>query len=71
MPKRGEKARKLNALESGKNVRPPKKWFDKVRRSVKRQYPTYGQKRINQITGGIWHKMKRSSKIRIVKKYQK
>lgn len=54
MPKKGEKARKLAALARGKGVKPPKAWFNKLKRSTSKQYPTYGAKRTGAIIGGIW-----------------
>ncbi len=71
MPKRGEKARKLSALSRGKGVKPPKAWFNKLKRSASKQYPTFGQKRIGQVVGGIWSRMSIKSKKAIVKKYQR
>lgn len=71
MPKYGEKKRKLSALKRGKGVRPPKKWFDKLKRTTSKQYPGYGKKRVGKIVGGIWSKMSEASKARVVKKYQK
>ena len=47
--------------------RPPKKWFDKMKRKVKKQYPTYSQKRINKIVAGIWYDYKSSTRKRILK----
>ena len=47
--------------------RPPKKWFDKMKRKVKKQYPTYSQKRINKIVAGIWYDYKASTRKRILK----
>lgn len=71
MPKTGEKARKLKLLKEGKGVRPPKRWFDIIRKEVREEYPKVGQKRQGRIVGGIWAKMSRKSKEKIVKKYQK
>lgn len=71
MPKQGERKRKLAALSRGKGVRPPKSWFNKLKRISAKQYPGYGQKRIGQIVGGIWSRMSIKSKKSIVKKYQK
>lgn len=71
MPKQGEKARKLRALSSGHGVKPPKSWFNKLKSSTLKQYPSYGNKRIGQIVGGIWSRMSTASKKKIVKKYQK
>ncbi len=71
MPKRGEKARKLSALSRGKGVRPPKSWFNMLKRRSEKQYPSYGNKRIGQIVGGIWSRMSTASKKKIVKKYQR
>lgn len=71
MPKQGEKARKLAALSRGKGVKPPKSWFNKLKRSSEKQYPGYSKKRIGQIVGGIWSRMSIKSKKSIVKKYQR
>ncbi len=70
MPKRGEKARKLAALSHGHGVRPPKVWFNKLQKSVTKQYG-YGQARTGQIIGGIWARMSTANKKKIVKKYQR
>ena len=71
MPKKGEKARKLAALSHGKGVKPPKKWWDIVKRSASKQYPGFGQKRLGQVVGGIWSRMSTASKKKIVIKYQR
>ena len=47
--------------------RPPKKWFDKMKRKAKKQYPKYSQKRINKIVAGIWYDYKASTRKRILK----
>lgn len=46
--------------------RPPKVWFDKMKRRMQQQYPTYGEKRIQTITAGIWHGYPEATKTRIV-----
>lgn len=48
--------------------RPPKKWFDKMKRKAKKQYPKYGEKRINKIVAGIWYDYKASTRKRIIAK---
>ena len=50
--------------------RPPKKWFDKMKRKAKKQYPSYSEKRINKIVAGIWYDYKPSTRRRILKKYE-
>ena len=50
--------------------RPPKKWFDKMKRKAKKQYPKYSEKRINKIVAGIWYDYKSSTRKRILKKYE-
>ena len=47
--------------------RPPKKWFDKMKRKAKKQYPGYSEKRINKIVAGIWYDYKASTRKRILK----
>lgn len=49
--------------------RPPKKWFDSMKRKVKRQkkYRGYSEKRINKIVAGIWYDYKPSTRKRILK----
>lgn len=71
MPRKGEKARKLRALSIGKGVRPPKKWFDIMKRRSSKTYPRFGKKRIVQIVGGMWSKMSTATKKKVVKKYQR
>jgi len=46
--------------------RPPKQWFDKMKRKIKKQYD-YGEKRINKIVAGIWHDYKPSTQRRMLK----
>ena len=70
MPKKGERARKLSALSRGKGVKPPKKWFDKLKTSASKKYPAFGQKRLGQVVGGIWSRMSIKSKKKIVREYQ-
>lgn len=71
MPKKGERKRKLAALSRGAGVRPPKSWFNLLKRKSEKQYPSYGKKRIGRIVGGIWSRMSIKSKKSIVKKYQR
>lgn len=47
--------------------RPPKKWFDKMKKRIKKEYSSYGEKRINKIVAGIWHDYKPSTQKRILK----
>ena len=70
MPKKGEKERKLKLLSAGKGVRPPKKWFRKLKKEIEKEYPNYGVKRVSQIVGGIWSKEPTTTKKAIVRKYQ-
>lgn len=71
MPRKGEKLRKLRALSKGKGVRPPKKWWDKIRKGVSKQYPGFPKKRVAQVVGGIWSHSSIATKKKIVKKYQR
>lgn len=71
MPKQGEKKRKLSALSRGKGVRPPKRWFDKIKRRTAKEYKSFGQKRLGQVVGGIWSRMSTASKKNIIRKYQR
>ena len=71
MPIRGERARKIRAIRSGRGVKPPKKWFNMMRPIIKKEYPGRNQKDINQIIGGIWQNYSTPSKIGIVKEFQK
>lgn len=48
--------------------RPPKKWFDKMKRKMQKQYPSYAEERINKITAGIWHDYSPSTQNRILKR---
>lgn len=71
MPKRGERARKLAALSRGKGVKPPKAWFNKLKKEMRHEYTGYGEYRIGRIIGGIWSRMSTANKKKIVKKYQR
>jgi len=35
--------------------RPPKKWFYKMIKRIKRQYPEFSAKKIKKIVGGAWY----------------
>lgn len=70
MPKKGERARKIELIRRGKTVRPPKRWWKKMRKVVRRQYPEFGARRINRITAGVWHDYSPSTQIVIIRKYQ-
>lgn len=35
--------------------RPPRKWFLKMMKRVRKQYPTYSKRRIAKIVAGIWY----------------
>jgi len=71
MPKAGEKSRKRKALSQGQGVKPPKKWWDKTKRSTEKEYPNYGKQRVARIVGGIWSKSSVPTKKKIVKEYQR
>jgi hypothetical protein len=49
--------------------RPPRKWFYAMVARLKKEYPTYSNKRIAKIAAGIWHKnIGWIAKARLVKK---
>ena len=58
---------KLRKVQRGVKVRPPREWWRKTRKRVKKQYPTYLERRIDKITAGIWHKYPKSRKVKIIK----
>jgi len=70
MPKYHEKQRKIKLLESGENVRPPKKWWDKMLPMIKNTYPMYSQNELYNVLGGIWNKYDMETKLRIINEYQ-
>lgn len=35
--------------------RPPKKWFDKMKKEIKKGNPKYSEERVNQTIGDIWY----------------
>lgn len=47
--------------------RPSKKWFDKMKRKMEKQYPSYGEKRISKIVAGIWYDYPESTRKRLVR----
>ena len=51
--------------------RPPKKWFDKMKRRARKQYPTYGDKRIAKIVAGIWYDYPEKTRKRILGRVEK
>ena len=70
MPKYHERERKINALKSGENVRPPKKWWDKMFIIINKEYPLYSKNEKEQVLGGIWNSYSISTKIGIINEYQ-
>lgn len=48
---------------------PPKKWWVKRRKAIRKQYPQRTEKDINKITAGIWHKYSDAVKRKLKKKY--
>ena len=60
-------AEKLRKAQKGVKVRPPMEWWKKTRKSVKKQYPKYLERRIDKITAGIWHKYPKHRKVWIIK----
>ena len=61
-------AEKVRAIRKGRKVRPPKKWFKKMLRKVKRQkkYKNLPHKRHQKIAAGIWHSYKPKTQIGII-----
>lgn len=49
--------------------RPPKRWFEKVKKDTKKQYKDYGDERIDKIVGGIWHDFSSKEKEKIRREY--
>lgn len=47
--------------------RPPKCWWIKIIPKIKKEYPSYTKKRLNQIVGGIWKNYSTKTKNRIRK----
>ena len=64
---------KIDQIEHGKNVRPPKKWWNGMYKIVSSdpKYASYSKTRKSQITAGIWHKeYSKKAKIGIVRHLQ-
>ncbi len=71
MSKYGEKARKIKQLKAGEGVRAPKKYWDKIQKEMRKEYPKVSKKRLGAITGKRWINISTKKKIEIVKKWQK
>lgn len=65
------KAEKLRSLERGEKVRPPKKWWTKMRRRIGQmeKYKGFSAGRKAKITAGIWHGYSVATQKRLVRKY--
>lgn len=70
MPKYHEMQRKINILDSGGNVRPPKLWWIKILPTIRKEYPNYSSNEQYQILGGIWNNYNNETKIKIIREYQ-
>ena len=71
MPKKGERARKIRVLRSGGTVKAPKKYWDKMMKELKKEYPKMSLSRLSRIAGTRWRDISRPVKIRLVKEYQR
>jgi len=69
----------IKKIQAGKKVRPPRKWFQAMKRIVKRQYPTIkhilpkfrklGYRRaIDRIIAGIWHDYSPKAQVGILRR---
>ena len=70
MPRKGEKARKIKALKSGKGVKPPKRYWREILKETSKEYPELSRMRQAAISGARWSKISKAKKINIVRKYQ-
>jgi len=51
--------------------RPPKEWFEKMKKRVKKQYPGRSEESIDRIVAGIWHKQySKKTKERLTRRYE-
>ena len=71
MPKRGEKAKKIKQLKAGEGVRAPRKYWQKIQKEMKSEYPKVSKKRLGALTGKRWNNISTKKKIEIVKNWQK
>lgn len=71
MPIKGEKTRKINLLKKGKNVHPPRMWWNKMIKVISHQYAGRSKSDKAQILGGIWQNYSTDTKIDIIEEYQK
>lgn len=64
-------AEKLRKLERGKKVRPPKRWWVRMRRRIgaMKKYRGFAPSRRARITAGIWHGYSVETQKRLVRKY--
>jgi len=52
--------------------RPPKKWFEKMKKRIKKQYPGRSEEDIARIVAGIWHKQySQKTKEKLTRKYER
>ena len=65
------KAEKLRKLERGEKVRPPKKWWSRMRRRIgqMQKYKEFGAARKSRIVAGIWHGYSVATQKRLVRRY--
>jgi hypothetical protein len=68
-PKRRKILRKkIPQIQAGRGTRPPKEWFNSMRKIVKKGYPGRGRQEVDRITAGIWHSYSPQAKIGIVRR---
>lgn len=67
---KNEKSRKIRLLKKGKNVRPPLRWWNKMMKTITKEYSHRSKSEKAQILGGIWQNYSIDAKINIIKEYQ-
>jgi len=64
---------KIRDVKKGKKVRPPRLWFELVRRSIDREpkYAKFSDKRKDRIVAGIWHGYSKDVKLQVIREEMK
>ena len=64
--------KKVAKKEEGKRPRPPKAWFDKMEKEMKKKEPSYSKKMIRETIGELWFdKLSDKEVNKLLKRYKK
>ena len=63
-----ELRKKIPQLQQGYGARPPKEWFDGMRKIIVKGYPGRNKYEWDRLVAGVWHKYPAETKISIIRR---